>query len=168
MTPRLKAVVDKWSALAHKVAPLHGLDPALILAIICQESSGEPHATRFEPHYRWLWFARELAEKHETTYEKECQGQMTSWGLMQIMGAVAREYGFQGELEELLDKPELAVEYGCKHLKALRARCHEEADLISSYNQGSPKKTVGGLYLNQKGYVDPVAGYLRELRKLVD
>jgi len=46
----------------------------------------------------------------------ELLGQQTSWGLMQIMGATARERGFRGWLTELCD-PATNLEWGCRHLR---------------------------------------------------
>ncbi len=62
-------------------------------------------------------------------------GQRTSLGLMQIMGAVARERGFKGpRLTDLLD-PASGLEWGCKHLAALCRRFDFE-DAITAYNGG--------------------------------
>jgi soluble lytic murein transglycosylase-like protein len=83
-----------------------------------------------------------------------------SWGLMQIMGSVARQYGFKGNLSSLTE-PEINIEIGCKHFVSKYSV--EPKDMISAYNAGSPKKTPEGLYVNQ-GYVDKVCAAWTRLR----
>jgi hypothetical protein len=112
------------------------LRPDLVLAIIATESSGNPWAWNAEPKYRWLWnvktdaaFRQMRADEIDaevpppdfpscsgTDRDQEWWGQQASWGLMQIMGAAAREQGFRGAyLVELVD-PFTNIEYGLKHL----------------------------------------------------
>ena len=62
-----------------------------------------------------------------------------SWGLLQIMGAVARERGLKGWLTRLL-QPEVNLSIGIKHLQWLAAREWHGNDMISAYNQGSPRR----------------------------
>lgn len=140
-------------------------DPELIRALVLKESAGETFSFRHEPNYKYLWFYREFADRVGRSVTSEKFGQMCSWGPMQVMGAVAREYGFAGWFPEL-SIAELGVHYGCMHLKKLRDRFGpNEMDLISAYNQGSPRKTPGGLYENQT-YVDAVWKLLQEARRL--
>lgn len=127
----------------------------LLRAIVKTESSGDPFAIRYEPHYRWLYRAEEFANKFYVSVPTEEKAQKTSWGLMQVMGAVAREKGFRGRfLSELCD-PEVGLEYGCKHLKGFYNRYGNWKDAIASYNAGSPRKKDDGTYVNQY-YVDKV------------
>ena len=86
----------------------------------------------------------------------ERQDQMTSWGLMQVMGAVARELGHTGPLSDLLDPP-TGLFYGCLHLRRFRAKYDIWPDVIAAYNAGSPRRVAGqiGPYVNQS-YVDKV------------
>ena len=90
-----------------KAAAVRRALPWELVYAICQvESSLNPTATRHEPHYRWL------VGDNETMSPTERQGQMTSWGLMQVMGAVARELGHIGPFEDLLHPP-TGLFYGC-------------------------------------------------------
>lgn len=144
--------------IINQCAAAHGLDPDLIAAFIMTESSGNPGATRFEP--KWRYFYRpEAMEPEEADSEKVKQA--TSWGLMQVMGSVARELGYQGDLVDLA-QPQIGLEYGCLKLATLM---HKYAlhDAISSYNAGSPRQDGTGNYVNQK-YVNTVLGYLDELK----
>lgn len=146
----------------------YGLDPDVVMAIIQQESSGNTFATRFEPeaYARGSYFVspREWATKLLITEVTEKIQQYQSWGLMQLMGFKARELGFTGYFP-MLCEPEINVELGCKLLKSLFERYETEEEVISAYNQGSPRKTPGGFFENQKNYVDPVCKFIRELRK---
>jgi hypothetical protein len=153
--------------LIRKNADDNRLDPYVVAAILQHESAGQNFKPRFEPGFRWFWFPREFAERLGISVETEQALQQTSWGAMQIMGAVARQHGFKDDIPKLC-QPELSIQYGCAHLKWLRDRpiCHSETDLIASYNMGSPRKTPGGLYQNSSQYVDPVCSLLRELRAI--
>ncbi len=62
-----------------------------------------------------------------------------SWGLMQVMGAVARERGLKGWLTRML-QPEVNLSIGIKHLQWLEGRWPKTEDIISAWNQGSPKR----------------------------
>lgn len=96
--------------LAKQVAEAHGLDPALVLAICRHESVNEPYAVRYEPgFYRRYVEPLKLSDTEKTM-------RSTSFGLMQVMGQVAREFGFKGKyLTELCD-PVTNLEYGCRKL----------------------------------------------------
>jgi soluble lytic murein transglycosylase-like protein len=104
-------------ALARQKAAEHQLYPELVCAICEQESSWNPWAIRYEPAFyqRYvapLWAAAKLAS------QTEAQARATSWGLMQVMGQVAREHGFYGaSLAELCD-PAVGLELGCRVLAA--------------------------------------------------
>lgn len=108
----------------------------LVLAIIWQESEGDPSAFRYEHGYRWLWnvktdapFRRMTVDEifsakppHDFPYlavgaGQEWTAQRCSWGLMQIMGAAARERRFKAHfIPELIHDTHANIEYGIKHL----------------------------------------------------
>lgn len=135
--------------LIKRVAAAHDLPWALVQAVVMTESSGNTWAYRYEPHYRYL-VGSDLAVTEQV-------GQQTSWGLMQVMGAVARELGFTGWFPALC-APETGLLYGCKHLRRAYDRYQHWQNAISTYNQGSPRKTYDGQYANQP-YVDVVLRY---------
>src|ERR1700733_1687017 len=76
-------------ALARAIASAHGLDPALVCAVVEQESAWDANAIRYEPAFR----ARYVAPLNLPPTEEIARS--ISWGLMQVMGQVAREHGFQ-------------------------------------------------------------------------
>ncbi|MBI2313564.1 MAG: lytic transglycosylase domain-containing protein [Betaproteobacteria bacterium] len=163
--------------LAEHAGAQHGLAPALLLALIQTESGGNPWAWNPEPHYRWFWdVRRERSFRVLTAAEimvktpppdfsalagdrdQEWWGQQASWGLMQVMGAVAREHGYRAPYLTALCEPLTNLEYGARHLARLRVRYlrdHGWDGVIAAYNAGSPRRSEAGPYLNQ-GYVDSV------------
>lgn len=130
---------DQIMKLAAEAARSHGLDPSLVLAVIEQESGFDTWAVNPEPHYRWLWDFRhnrpfrgltQDERRNEkppldfysppwTDRDAEWWCQQMSWGLMQTMGAVARERGFAEKWLTRLCDPYIGIEFGCRHLAVL-------------------------------------------------
>jgi soluble lytic murein transglycosylase-like protein len=155
--------------LVRKTADEMGLDADLACAIAITESAANPLATRFEPEYRWFFEPAHFAHRLGITEATERTQQATSWGSMQIMGAVARELGFNEPLVKLAE-PETGALYGCKKLKSLSDRYENEQAVIAAFNAGSPRKVAppksfGGnaTYVNQS-YVDKVLKQLKLFR----
>jgi soluble lytic murein transglycosylase-like protein len=141
--------VDKPAILTiiKGLAPVYTLPWELVAAIVHTESAFNQWAVRYEPSYKYL-----VGQEGNLSASERMQ-QMTSWGLMQVMGGVAREYGHTGFCAQLCD-PIVGLNIGCKHLAKYRTRYPEWQDVIASYNAGRPVKR-DGKYLNQ-GYVDKV------------
>lgn len=117
----------------------------LVMAICMKESSCfEGHFYKHEKGYKWLVGSPDGAERI---------GQMSSWGPMQVMGAVARELGHTGPFTDLFEW-KIGVKYGMLQLRRLRKRYEKWSDVIASYNAGHPM-TTNGKYRNQD-YVDYV------------
>lgn len=120
---------------ARVAAQAHGLDPALVCALCHHESANwKPFAFRFEQGF----YDKYVKDMKLSPSEK--MSRATSFGLMQVMGQVAREFGFAGDyLTELVD-PVIGLEYGCKKL----ARCMDRANAdvrqaLLLYNGGGDK-----------------------------
>ena len=79
-------------ALARATAEAHQLDAALVCAICEQESAWNPWAIRYEPAFFAHYVAPQLAAGQISN--TEAQARAFSWGLMQVMGQVAREHNF--------------------------------------------------------------------------
>ena len=101
--------------LARRAAAAQSLDPALVCAVVEQESAWNPWAMRYEP----LFFAKYVASLYTnnkiTATEAYARG--FSWGLMQVMGQVARESGFDALFLSALCDPEQGLAVGCKVLR---------------------------------------------------
>lgn len=98
-------------ALAKQKAQDYGLDPTLVCAVIEQESGGDPWAIRFEPAFYEKYVAS-MGLNPTEAYSRSF-----SFGLMQVMGEVAREVGFKGKWLSALCDPETGIDVGCRVLK---------------------------------------------------
>ncbi|HVL67211.1 MAG TPA: transglycosylase SLT domain-containing protein [Vicinamibacterales bacterium] len=167
--------------LIEAVARGAGLDPDLVDAVVRKESSGVTWAWNPEPHYRFLWdvkqqkpFRRLTPEeiKSETPpadfpclagdRDQEWWAQQASWGLMQVMGGVAREQGFRGGYINQLHDPEVGLFYGVRVLRALilwaDGNLHQA---LAAYNGGR-----GGWTAEQpQRYATSVLQILERIRK---
>lgn len=152
-----------WTEIKTICEPMN-LDPFLVAAIIMVESAGNPCAVRYEKSWRYHWDVRTFAQIAGTSQDTEHFGQSASWGLMQVMGTVAREHGFRGMFTQLCVEPELGIRYGCLHLKKFIEKYDTIEDAVVSYNCGSPRRTEGGFY-EQQGYVDKVMAFYREMTR---
>lgn len=154
-------LTDQVKTSAWECSKTFQVDLNLILAIILQESGGKPFIARYEKNWGYFYKTKEFAKNLRITEDTEMIFQQTSWGLMQVMGSVARELGFIGQLPELTDT-RLGVYNGTKKLSLLQAKYPNRFDLISSYNAGSPKKQATG-YVNQS-YVDSVTNIYNNIK----
>lgn len=142
--------------LIETAAAAYRLDPDLIEAFVRQESGGDPWAWNPEPRYRFLWnvrthqpfraltFAEQASEAPPADFptlagdrDQEWWGQAASWGLMQVMGAVARERGFMRPFLAELCEPVVNLELGCAHVaSALVWAKGDVRKAVASYNGG--------------------------------
>jgi len=145
--------------LSAAAAKRHGLPPPLVYAIIETESGGNPWAIRYEPAFYEKYIAPAPIKGRGTcSAQTEARMQATSWGLMQLMGATARETGFDGVFLSQLCDPKVGIEWGCTYLANLVQRYasrYRWEGVVAAYNAGSPKKTKTGLWVNQS-YVDKI------------
>lgn len=164
--------VTRWADLVAAIAEPHGLDTDLVLAVVAQESSGRPGAWNPEPHYRWFWDISanspfrvvtdsEVASQRPPDDfdgdDAEWWGQQSSWGLLQVMGAVARERGFAAVDLPDLCVPWIGIRYGIAQLVHLRKRFGSGDDMLATYNGGPGAK--GG----NRDYVAAIHRRLKEL-----
>ena len=109
------AVPPQLIVLARKAAAAQSLDPALVCAVVEQESAWNPWAMRYEPAFLSRYVAPlYTAGKLSPT---EAYMRAMSWGLMQVMGQVARESGFDALFLSALCDPEQGLALGCKVLR---------------------------------------------------
>ena len=119
-------------ALARAAAAYHELDftlpvssvlytgPALVCAMCEQESAWNTYAIRYEPGFRTRYVAPLGLPPTEEI------ARSISWGLMQVMGQVAREHGFDGKFLSALCDPALGLDIGCAALASkLVTAAHE-------------------------------------------
>lgn len=138
-------------SIVGDAAQKHGLDFWTLVAQVERESSGNPLAMRWEPGYRWFYPPGTIPSD-----EQEKLFQMTSWGLLQIMGATARELGYREPAtlwpsSPLKLDPVTALDLGCVYLKKMLTRWGGATrDGLSAYNAGHPTAN------NYGNYVEPI------------
>lgn len=131
-----------------------GLDPLLVAAIVQVESAGDEWAMRFEPH--WYDRLNDVDPPRGVSVATERMQLSTSWGLMQVLGVTAREFGCDTPFLGVLCQPVVGIEYGCQVLRSKFERYDGDTlDAVAAYNAGSVRLSDDGAYSNQ-GYVDKV------------
>jgi soluble lytic murein transglycosylase-like protein len=128
MIPDLSTPVLRL-ALVTPIALKYGLQPSVVAAVCEQESGWEPGAVRFEPAFLRHYVAPLNLALLESL------SRSTSWGLMQIMGQVAREMGFTDALDTLRT-PEVGILYGCKKLQRCYLQHRDDTTSLLAYNGG--------------------------------
>jgi soluble lytic murein transglycosylase-like protein len=98
---------DEFIALARAAAARHDLYPELVCAVVEQESGWNPWAMRYEPFFR-VRYVQPLGLP-----QTEEVARSISWGLMQVMGQVARENGCQERFLSALCDPATGLDIGC-------------------------------------------------------
>lgn len=172
--------MDDFKHLVPPIARHFGVPVELVGAIVLTESGGVAARWKVEPPYRYLWDVKRAKPYRMLTHaeiaserapedfhalggqsrDTEWWGQQASWGLMQVMGAVARENGFK-EAFPALCNPEAGLHFGCAHLADLVRHYKGRygwAGVVAAYNAGSPRRDSSGHWVNQH-YVDTVAGH---------
>lgn len=164
MTDMLRPLPGDLELAVGRAAVRHGLEIGLVRAVVLVESSGNPYAWNPEPKYRYVWDVRRWAPFRPLTPveaemsrppadfgalagdpDQEWWGQRASWGLMQVMGAVARERGFRGPyLTELVDPP-IGLDAGCRVLAGLLRWAKGDVDAaVAAFNGGTVGNQPGG------------------------
>src|SRR5256886_15277506 len=123
-------------SLARKAAASNSLDPSLVCAIVEQESAWNPWAMRYEPLFFTKYVAPLYTNNKISATEAYARG--CSWGLMQVMGQVAREAGFDALFLAALCDPEQGLAIGCKVLrKQLDATGGDTTRALLPWNGGA-------------------------------
>jgi hypothetical protein len=121
--------VDKWAVQV-------GVSQSLILALIQQESGGDPNASRYESAYEKNYILANpdrlaLCGKLGISTREAA----TSWGLTQLMFFTA--YGYGANTVQMLLNPDDNIRFGAAHLAAMiKTHGSKEAGL-AAYNGGS-------------------------------
>lgn len=146
----------------HEACRLLKIDPALAIAIIRVESAGVTYRSRYEPAFRNTFYISKYSDILGISFATEEIAQKTSHGLMQVMGAVAREMGYADYLTRLYE-PALGCYWGCYKLKILLDKYQDLWKAVASYNAGSVN--LDGSPKNLP-YVNKVKRYYHDMRKL--
>ena len=140
-------------SLARQIALKHGLDDALICGLCEQESGWNPNATRYEPAFYQRYIVPLIASQQLS--DGEAKGRATSWGALQVMGQVAREHGFAGPFQQLLD-PQTGIDMGCTVFASkLKAADGDTYTALMHYNGGGNDRYADQVTLKMAKYVQP-------------
>jgi soluble lytic murein transglycosylase-like protein len=126
----------KLVALAERAAQAEGLEPALVCAVVEQESGWNPWAMRYEPAF----FAKYVAPLYTNNKigATEAYSRGMSWGLMQVMGQTAREQGANCLFLSTLCDPGVSLGIGCRILRQrLEAAGGNVAQALQAWNGGA-------------------------------
>lgn len=129
--------MNQYIPLIKTYAEKYAIDFPLLAAVIEQESQFNCWAIRYEPAFYTRYVAPLLASKHILDIT-EAEARAMSWGVMQVMGQVAREFGYGGPLPKLCDW-ETGLDIGCKVLKNKLASAQKVEDGLERWNGGASK-----------------------------
>lgn len=157
-------------AVIEVAAQSHSLEPEFVAAVIATESMGNTHAIRYEPSFEWTENIDLYAKEIGCTWLTMQYMQKTSWGLMQVMGAVAYEHGLllmpnpHHRWPTALLIPRIGAQFGCLHLKKKFDLYGPRPDAVyAAYNAGSARTDMSGRFTNQVN-VDRFLEYYAQLR----
>lgn len=140
----------KLTELAREAASRHGLDADLVCAVIEQESSWKMYAIRYEPEF-FERYCLPLSRNPEIT-PTEARARAFSWGLMQVMGQTAREFGYAEPLPALCD-PVKGIEIGCKVLAhKIAVNGGNMKDALNAWNGGANPKYAEEVLMKSERY----------------
>lgn len=125
-------ISSAYDSIIWNYATQYDFDPLFIKAIIAIESDYDTYAVLPESYY---------FEKLKHDYRGVERLHLScSWGLMQVMGIVAKERGFSGNYETLLS-PHIGIQWGCHYLSYLANHWEFMDDrlLAGAYNGGPGK-----------------------------
>lgn len=149
-----KILASHYRDIIVAKASKYSFPSLFVAALVMVESSGITWTVRWEPDFfdRYLR-VQEVKGIRPCTSETERRMRATSFGLMQIMGQVARERGFTGTYLTALCDPEVGIEFGCLHLSWTRDRLakrgiNDAASLCAAYNGGLGAVVKPGTYRN--------------------
>ncbi len=157
----LEAKKDAAILHAHET---HGIEIALIRALIKTESDNYHAASRIEKHLmKATWYTNTLSDE-----ERKDSNSYYSIGYMQILFGTAKHHGYKGTPEGLM-WPKNGIYWGTKHFKKCAIRFKKLEDAISAYNQGTNRKDIYDKdgdgdtdeFANQH-YVDKVLKYYKK------
>jgi len=161
---------QKYRVLIEHTSERWNMKKELICAFCFTESSFDEKASRFEPDFLKRYI------KKMNLPDDEARWRSTSYGLMQILGQVARENGYRGERDSLVD-PVINLYYCCKYFTRLLNRYKgNRMDAIAAYNQGNNRwkdldrdgiKDENEKYFNQQ-YVDKILKYEKEFEAIIN
>ena len=141
---------DQLISLAQDIARVHSLWPELVCAVIEQESSWDCWAIRYEPAFYSRYIEPQIA-RGTITSETEARARAFSWGLMQVIGQVAREHGFTAASLATLCDADVGIDVGCRVLAAKLAAAEGNVERALLLWNGGGNPDYAGAVMNRCG-----------------
>lgn len=147
---------DQLIALARQKAVEYGLQEHVFCGLIEQESNWDTWAIRYEPAF-YDRYVRPLVDNGSIKTATEAHSRSFSYGLGQVMGQVAREFGFNGKwLTELCD-PAVGLKYAAFVLsRKIMAAKGIVSDGLLRYNGGGNPNYPDEVMAKAQKYIHPV------------
>lgn len=166
MTPDRRAVCDRvlrWRSTVD-AANTSGTDPWLVLAVIAQESAGDPCAIRVEPDFYLRYksgIIADLAKAGMARWARFPDLVSASYGLCQVMFPVALERGIALAFPTSLCDPEIGIRAGIAQLRYCFSKVPAGTttpivEALSRYNGGA-----------DSGYAPSVQAWRADLMEVV-
>lgn len=134
----MREQVRQWLSFAEKWSRPTGVPASLILAVIEQESGGNPFAERYEKEYEARYVTNNAKNARIAVECGLTKAQVaTSYGLMQLMFPLA--YGYGARSIEDLHNPDKNIRFGAAHIKTLISKYCTGA----SIDEESVRKVAG-------------------------
>ena len=130
----LMRIPDRYMPLVQSKMYDHDVlagDLALFAGWVHTESRWRPYAMRYEPAFR-----RTYVDGIPELSETERVGRSTSWGLLQIMGQTAREFGYTEPYLSGLCDPDTNIDLAARILKTRFAIDGNWDGALARYNGG--------------------------------
>lgn len=159
----MREQVRQWLSFTEKWSRVTDVPASLILAVIEQESGGNPFAERYEKEYEARYVTNNAKNARIAVECGLTRAQVaTSYGLMQLMFPLAYGYGARS-IEDLQD-PDKNIRFGAAHLKTLISKyCAGSIDelcvrkVAGAFNgagsSSSYARNVYALYLQYEGWI---------------
>jgi hypothetical protein len=123
----LPSGLEPWRSAIGTAAKRNGVRETLLAAISVQEvRNSDPLATRYEAGFESRYVTGQPIEAKARASGWAARDLATSYGLMQVMGAVAFEYGFRRQAIQLVSVTN-SFEYGARHFSNFIVRYFKDA-----------------------------------------
>ena len=141
LPPRLEPYREAFRAALVR----YPVDPELLMALVIQESGGNPEARRHEPDYQARYVSGNPRWDRARALGWSDEDLATSWGLTQILGTTAWALGWHYPPEGITN-PTTNLTLGAKYLRQQLRRWGNEVEALLAYNGGP-----GAVYAYRRG-----------------
>ncbi|MDD5530929.1 MAG: transglycosylase SLT domain-containing protein [bacterium] len=166
-TSKILTIINNYKDIIRKYATMYKIQPSLIVAMIMQESGGNPNKPRYEPAFYNTYIKNNPDWIKHPLYNNP-QAVSSSYGLLQIMYPVAWEIATPAERIKLkdpksLNDPDFNISLGTRKLSKQLAKFPNQEQAIASYNAGNGCIKGSNICFNGTKYKNSVLNYLKQV-----